>query len=308
MADKTQSYVNKNVEKINFELEKISRTLNNTTPILKKTNKNLSNVNKIFGEYKNALDFFDKAHDEIDMDNCLSGIKKFSDAFKNISDELNNIFDLIDDIKNNFDDINNFKLGWKNLKNSLEYLSEDYENLVELCDNLKHDFNKTKEKMVNKEFDNKKDLILVLNNSIDLFEMIKNGFRNLKVDSKNLAGNLIAFGNYFDSLDRKKIKDDFDDIKKNMRDMNDNFLKVNDGLNNFYVAMEVTYQKMGRYMVSRDSDGKKFISLRPDLTVHVSENKQWIIDTKRKLPGRFAKESDVLQRNTYSMSIRDVKK
>ncbi len=238
MTDRTQSYVNKNVEKINFEIEKISRTLNNTMPSLKKINKNLSNANKIFGEYKNALDFFDKAHDEIDMDNCLSGIKKFSNAFKNISDELNNIFDLVDDIKDNLDDRNNFKTGWKNFKNSLEYLGEDYENLVELCDDLKNDFTKVKEKMVNKEFDNKKDLILVLNNFINLFEMIKNGFRNLKVDSKNLAGNIIAFENYFYGLDKEKIKDDFDDIKKNMRDINDNFLKISDGLNNFYVTMK----------------------------------------------------------------------
>ncbi len=61
-------------------------------------------------------------------------------------------------------------------------------------------------------------------------------------------------------------------------------------------------------MVSRDSDGKRFISLRPDLTLHVAENEQWIIDTKWKLPGRFAKESDVYQMNAYSTSIHDVKK
>ena len=49
-------------------------------------------------------------------------------------------------------------------------------------------------------------------------------------------------------------------------------------------------------------------SLRPDLTLRISENEQWIIDTKWKLPGRFAKESDVYQMNAYSTGIPDVKK
>ena len=238
MTDKTQSYVNKNVEKINFELEKISRTLDNVVPVLKKINKNLSNANKIFGEYKNALDFFDKAHKEIDIDNCLSGIKKFSDAFKNISDEMEKIYDLIDDIKDNLRDGSNFKIRWKNLKNILKNFDEDYENLVELCDELNKDFNKAEKKIANQDFDDKKNLILVLNNFIDLFEMIKNGFRNLKSDSKNLAESIISFGDHFNNLDKEKIKDDFKDIKKNLRDLNDNFLVISDGFNNFYVTME----------------------------------------------------------------------
>ena len=70
----------------------------------------------------------------------------------------------------------------------------------------------------------------------------------------------------------------------------------------------VTYQKMGNYMVSRDSDGKKFVSLRPDLTLKVSDDEQWIIDTKWKMPGRFAKESDVYQMNAYSTGIKNVSK
>ena len=71
---------------------------------------------------------------------------------------------------------------------------------------------------------------------------------------------------------------------------------------------KVTYQKKGGYMVSRNSDGKRFICLRPDLTLNISKNEQWIIDMKWKLPSRFAKESDVYQMNAYSTSIRDVRK
>lgn len=70
----------------------------------------------------------------------------------------------------------------------------------------------------------------------------------------------------------------------------------------------VTYQKMGSYMVARNSDGKKFVSLRPDLTLKISDQEQWIIDTKWKIPGRFAKESDVYQMNAYSTGIKNVSK
>ena len=71
---------------------------------------------------------------------------------------------------------------------------------------------------------------------------------------------------------------------------------------------KVTYQKMGSYMVSRIADGKKYISLRPDLTIKHSASEQWILDTKWKMPGRFAKESDIYQMNAYSSSIRNVSK
>ncbi len=70
----------------------------------------------------------------------------------------------------------------------------------------------------------------------------------------------------------------------------------------------VTYQKMGNYMVVRNADGKKFVNLRPDLTIKVSDKEQWIIDTKWKIPGRFAKESDVYQMNAYSTGIKGVSK
>lgn len=71
---------------------------------------------------------------------------------------------------------------------------------------------------------------------------------------------------------------------------------------------KITYQKMGSYMVERVSDGKRFIRLRPDLTLKITNDEQWIIDTKWKLPGRFAKESDVYQMNAYSAGIRNVSK
>lgn len=71
---------------------------------------------------------------------------------------------------------------------------------------------------------------------------------------------------------------------------------------------KVTYQKRGDYMVSRNRDGKKFIGLRPDLTLRVNDTEQWIIDTKWKLPQSFAKESDIYQMNAYSTGIRNVSK
>ena len=70
----------------------------------------------------------------------------------------------------------------------------------------------------------------------------------------------------------------------------------------------VTYQKMGSYMVERLSDGKKYIRLRPDLTLKISDHEQWVIDTKWKLPGSFAKESDIYQMNAYSTNINKVSK
>jgi len=71
---------------------------------------------------------------------------------------------------------------------------------------------------------------------------------------------------------------------------------------------KITYQKMGSYMVERVSDGKRFVRLRPDLTLKLSSDEQWIIDTKWKLPGRFAKESDIYQMNAYSAGIKNVSK
>lgn len=70
----------------------------------------------------------------------------------------------------------------------------------------------------------------------------------------------------------------------------------------------ITYQKMGNFLVERKSDGKKLVSLRPDLTYRKDDHVVWIIDTKWKLPGRFAKESDVYQMNAYSSSIPAVEK
>ena len=70
----------------------------------------------------------------------------------------------------------------------------------------------------------------------------------------------------------------------------------------------ITYQKMGNHLVVRNSDGKRFVSLRPDLTFRISEHEQWIIDTKWKMPGRFAKESDVYQMNAYSTGIKNIRK
>lgn len=71
---------------------------------------------------------------------------------------------------------------------------------------------------------------------------------------------------------------------------------------------KVTYQQRGNYMVSRLSDQKKFVSLRPDLTLKINNTEKWIIDTKWKLPQHFAKESDVYQMNAYSSAIKNTSK
>lgn len=70
----------------------------------------------------------------------------------------------------------------------------------------------------------------------------------------------------------------------------------------------IIYQKMGNYLVASNNDNRRYVSLRPDLTLRISDNEQWIIDTKWKMPGRFAKESDVYQMNAYATGIKNVSK
>lgn len=57
----------------------------------------------------------------------------------------------------------------------------------------------------------------------------------------------------------------------------------------------------------RDSDGKKFIALRPDISIKDEKGNYSIVDTKWKIPKSFSKESDVYQMNSYSTSIDKVK-
>lgn len=68
----------------------------------------------------------------------------------------------------------------------------------------------------------------------------------------------------------------------------------------------VTYQRKIGYVVARDVDGKKFICMRPDITVRLSNGDEIIIDTKWKIPNKFAKESDIYQMNAYSTSSQKV--
>lgn len=69
----------------------------------------------------------------------------------------------------------------------------------------------------------------------------------------------------------------------------------------------VTYQMRGNYLLQRDIDSKKHISLRPDITIKENDGTLIILDTKWKIPQRFAKESDAYQMNAYSTSIPKVK-
>lgn len=66
---------------------------------------------------------------------------------------------------------------------------------------------------------------------------------------------------------------------------------------------QIAYQQRGSYALVRDQDGRKYIALRPDLTLKRGTGKIDIIDTKWKIPSNFAKESDIYQMNTYSISI-----
>lgn len=70
----------------------------------------------------------------------------------------------------------------------------------------------------------------------------------------------------------------------------------------------VTYQKKAGYVVSRNSDSKRFICMRPDLTIKSDDGTEIIVDTKWKIPNKFAKESDIYQMNAYSTSSHKVSK
>lgn len=69
---------------------------------------------------------------------------------------------------------------------------------------------------------------------------------------------------------------------------------------------KVTYQMRGNYLLERDSDSKKYVGLRPDITIKNISGKLDIVDTKWKIPKNFVKESDTYQMNAYSSSIRNV--
>lgn len=68
----------------------------------------------------------------------------------------------------------------------------------------------------------------------------------------------------------------------------------------------VVFQMRGNFLIERNSDSKKFMSLRPDIVIKRSNGKFDIIDTKWKIPKNFAKESDVYQMNAYSSGIPNV--
>ena len=69
---------------------------------------------------------------------------------------------------------------------------------------------------------------------------------------------------------------------------------------------KVTYQMRGSYLLERDSDSKKYVRLRPDITIKNTDGKLDIVDTKWKIPKNFVKESDAYQMNAYSSSIQKV--
>ena len=70
----------------------------------------------------------------------------------------------------------------------------------------------------------------------------------------------------------------------------------------------VFYQKTWNYLLCNPSTGKKFIKLRPDITLLDSTVGKSIIDTKWKLPTKFVKESDIYQMSAYATAIPSVER
>ena len=68
------------------------------------------------------------------------------------------------------------------------------------------------------------------------------------------------------------------------------------------------YQMRGNYLLERDSDRKRYVNLRPDITIKNNTGGFDIIDTKWKIPKNFVKESDTYQMNAYSSSIKNVER
>ena len=68
------------------------------------------------------------------------------------------------------------------------------------------------------------------------------------------------------------------------------------------------YQLRGNYLLQREADSKRFVGLRPDITIKRNDGSVDIIDTKWKIPSSFAKESDTYQMNAYSTSIDGVER
>lgn len=68
------------------------------------------------------------------------------------------------------------------------------------------------------------------------------------------------------------------------------------------------YQLRGNYLLQREVDSKRFVGLRPDITIKRNDGRVDIIDTKWKIPTSFAKESDTYQMNAYSTSIEGVER
>lgn len=68
---------------------------------------------------------------------------------------------------------------------------------------------------------------------------------------------------------------------------------------------QATYQMRGNYLLARESDGRKYVGLRPDVAIRNAGGGLDLVDAKWKIPKRFAKETDAYQMNAYSSSIRN---
>ena len=71
---------------------------------------------------------------------------------------------------------------------------------------------------------------------------------------------------------------------------------------------KVLYQSSKNYLVIDPATQRKYVKLRPDIILKISSSESIVIDTKWKLPQKFAKESDMHQMNAYSTSIPNISK
>ena len=71
---------------------------------------------------------------------------------------------------------------------------------------------------------------------------------------------------------------------------------------------KVQYQSAKYHLVVDPETKKKYIKLRPDIVLKISDSEALVIDTKWKLPQKFAKESDIYQMNAYSTGLPNISK
>ena len=75
------------------------------------------------------------------------------------------------------------------------------------------------------------------------------------------------------------------------------------------IGSDVIYQMSDHYLLQDVSNGRRYIKIKPDIAIKNSaDGSVKLIDTKWKIPKKFAKESDAYQMNSYSSCIPNVER